>query len=877
MLQAGRIHSTSKVEAQFYILGFPTVAILVYLVRLASGFIPLLEDTWIMQGFVFAGGMTAALALFAMRYRFLSISLVVAGVLWMIFRILMLSGESEFEPYFISAWFLSGVLFFVFGWVTGFGLSRVRGYNIFWPIALLGAMIFLMAAVFEFKGSILLFSLAPFIVYAFYIIYTGELIRNFSDSDPNFLNRIGRRLTGFTFLMVLILAAGWFYISPKLQALEEQQKTEVKKPEDVKPDNSLISSDEHGMKTKESMTLSAVQNRDLKDSLLFVAQLDHFFPDEVTPNPLYFVSDYYSKFDTLTQTFETDPQRPFNDLFQPQVLQVPLYFTEQDSSVLRNNMAYRNRQIISAEIYTRALSGNMLVAPSTAFSVQPISVPDEFQHVYRSAYKARIEISELNSAYFVYNSGNEGLLEEFQENRNRLLRRPFNLKNLPDSFLSYYTFMPKGYDYDSITTLTSHIVEAANATTQIDKMLAIRDYFLSKDSNDVPLFRYTDNPGVPGLPSANRLTYFLFQNRKGYCAYFAGATLFMLRSQNIPSRIATGFLPIDRSNKNPGWYWFYGDQAHAWVQVFFPEYGWLDFDTTIPDEEQRQSPQPDQTPPLAAQAPVLVADGEITKLDTLSKSMQLRINSLLIQDRSFNPDTVMLMNFDISGSIIKKDTGIIKLTLVDEGERAVAVSFAFDPEDEIKNPRAILRHIASGQEPVRADEIRIMPKKPAPVAETIVVDDDATHWTQHFWKILRWLIFALLIFFLVPEFMWVYLRFRAWIAGNNPQGLYFNYHTLNYILHIYGYERGSSTPYEFAKKVVDPTFNTDLTQFMQGYLKSKYAPGHSTNQEISGLNDLARQSIKKINRQVPVKTKLKSFLRVNHSIRYFTEEMPVFN
>ena len=58
--------------------------------------------------------------------------------------------------------------------------------------------------------------------------------------------------------------------------------------------------------------------------------------------------------------------------------------------------------------------------------------------------------------------------------------------------------------------------------------------------------------------------YFLFENRKGYCAYYAGATLFMLRSLGIPSRIAVGFLTVDRSGgKNKGWYWYYADQAHA--------------------------------------------------------------------------------------------------------------------------------------------------------------------------------------------------------------------------------------------------------------------------------------------------------------------------
>ncbi len=99
--------------------------------------------------------------------------------------------------------------------------------------------------------------------------------------------------------------------------------------------------------------------------------------------------------------------------------------------------------------------------------------------------------------------------------------------------------MPSNEEYKKITLLAKQIT--ANAQTPIDKMLAIRNYFLSKDEFGQPLFKYSDNPGIPGIPSASKLTYFLFENRKGYCAYYAGATLFMLRALGIPSQSGSGF------------------------------------------------------------------------------------------------------------------------------------------------------------------------------------------------------------------------------------------------------------------------------------------------------------------------------------------------
>jgi transglutaminase-like putative cysteine protease len=203
-------------------------------------------------------------------------------------------------------------------------------------------------------------------------------------------------------------------------------------------------------------------------------------------------------------------------------------------------------------------------------------------------------VSDLNSAYFIYNPAGNKQLETFQQLRFDQLRNSNTYEKLDKKFMDYYTFMPKNEEYNRISELAKQITK--DAKTPVDKMIAIRNYFTGKMNLDNPLFRYSDNPGIPGLPSASKLNYFLFENRKGYCAYFAGATLFLLRSLGIPSRIAAGFLTVDRSSKNPGWYWFYADQAHAWVQLYFEGYGWIDFDTTVPDQNTQQSPQPDGTP-----------------------------------------------------------------------------------------------------------------------------------------------------------------------------------------------------------------------------------------------------------------------------------------
>ena len=262
----------------------------------------------------------------------------------------------------------------------------------------------------------------------------------------------------------------------------------------------------------------------------------------------------------------------------------------------------------------------------------------------------------------------------FKMQRFDLLRKITNWNNEDSAFMRYYTFIPKGDDFDSIRVFAKEITK--NALTPIDKIIAIRNYFLSNDETGQPLFKYTDNPGVPGLPSASKLNYFLFENRKGYCAYYAGATLFLLSALGIPTRVSTGFLTMDRSTKNKGWYWFYEDQAHAWTQVYFPGYGWLDFDTTIPSTEQQQAPAPDGTPPITVQTALFVTHGKVTDVDTVKKRVDMSVSQMIYHDKTFDLKKPVLLDMDVSLATISKDSGQVPLSELQKGNEITALSFS---------------------------------------------------------------------------------------------------------------------------------------------------------------------------------------------------------
>ncbi|MDR2803994.1 MAG: hypothetical protein LBB22_06885 [Treponema sp.] len=90
-------------------------------------------------------------------------------------------------------------------------------------------------------------------------------------------------------------------------------------------------------------------------------------------------------------------------------------------------------------------------------------------------------------------------------------------------------------------------------------------------------YRYSLKPGI--APDGDQLEYFLFDVKKGYCSYFAFAFASLLRSINIPCRVAVGFFLNPDENKLD-FYPIRSNMAHAWVEVWFPDFGWIEYDPT---------------------------------------------------------------------------------------------------------------------------------------------------------------------------------------------------------------------------------------------------------------------------------------------------------
>lgn len=86
---------------------------------------------------------------------------------------------------------------------------------------------------------------------------------------------------------------------------------------------------------------------------------------------------------------------------------------------------------------------------------------------------------------------------------------------------------------------------------------------------------------LPAAMPDDPIAYFLFETRAGHCEFFASAMAVMLRSLGIPTRLVNGFLQ-GSFNDVSGQYTVRASDAHTWVEVYFPTYGWVAFDPTPP-------------------------------------------------------------------------------------------------------------------------------------------------------------------------------------------------------------------------------------------------------------------------------------------------------
>lgn len=127
---------------------------------------------------------------------------------------------------------------------------------------------------------------------------------------------------------------------------------------------------------------------------------------------------------------------------------------------------------------------------------------------------------------------------------------------------------------DSVTERTREqarrIVQQAGAINAYDQAQAIEDYLRSLTYDET-------RPRPP--EGRDWADYFLFTAQRGYCDDFATAMVVMLRSLNVPARLAQGYAGGTLDPKFNA-YVVRESVGHSWPEVYFPGYGWQRFEPT---------------------------------------------------------------------------------------------------------------------------------------------------------------------------------------------------------------------------------------------------------------------------------------------------------
>ncbi|MED1060158.1 MULTISPECIES: DUF3488 and DUF4129 domain-containing transglutaminase family protein [Bacillus] len=143
-------------------------------------------------------------------------------------------------------------------------------------------------------------------------------------------------------------------------------------------------------------------------------------------------------------------------------------------------------------------------------------------------------------------------------------------------FMTKYTQLPESLPQrvkDLAVNLTN------DKDNRYDKVLAIENYFTDNS------FVYETMNVLYPAKNQDYVDQFLFDTKSGYCNNFSTSMIVLLRSARIPARWVKGFTEGTLENtlastESENVYTIANNNAHSWVEVYFPGYGWIPFEPT---------------------------------------------------------------------------------------------------------------------------------------------------------------------------------------------------------------------------------------------------------------------------------------------------------
>jgi transglutaminase-like putative cysteine protease len=155
----------------------------------------------------------------------------------------------------------------------------------------------------------------------------------------------------------------------------------------------------------------------------------------------------------------------------------------------------------------------------------------------------------------------------------------------PDWIRERYLALPDTVP-DRVLSLARDLT--ATEVTPYDRAVAIESYLRT--------YPYNLDVSLPPTGSGDVVDYFLFELKEGYCDYYATSMVVLARAAGLPARLVMGYAPGVYDARGAV-YLVTEAEAHAWAEVYFPEYGWIEFEPTGGRPPIRRSDEEDEEVP----------------------------------------------------------------------------------------------------------------------------------------------------------------------------------------------------------------------------------------------------------------------------------------
>jgi len=835
----------------FFII-IPTVVINYFLFNYINEYFPALTVNIVIELLVFGGSILLSYILYSYRVRFLLTLLVIIIAIIVAYQYIGDFYIGEFDYFFSTVQYVLYSVIFLFAWLLGFGFVRFRYFSAVMAVFILFVSFVLFSDEID-SVSIkkIIIDFTPILLYSSYIIYINEILHSIDEFNRKSIIGLFNRTFLFFFIMTIIFFVPLFLLT---NLLDDANKKINEQLESQQNNHSLFNK-QHDNSYEFNDVVKLMPELKKSNKFMFAAHVNNFFDgDKKYPNPLYFRRYVLTKYNPANESFEKDT----------------LFLNNNSDSLPKSDLV---------EVYLDQLSDLSFVAPSTAYYCKRTTFVKDTLREYKSAYICSTYVSEYNSAIMFYNFeeslkrsniSEKNLIpayKKFISKQKKALSSVENYNSVDSIFMKYYTHMPQGDLYDSITNLAKEITK--NAKTPFEKISAVHAYFNKKDKYGDRLFTYSLEPGNPPNPEDSKIYYFLFENRKGYCTYFAASTLFMLKSLNIPARMSVGFMTVDRSDKNKGWYWFYADQAHAWVEVYFPGYGWLDFDTTLDCPECVESDHADGTPPMLKEISLSMT-GVITEIfaDSL---LVISPKEIVSGDNKFRYNNQTSIKINAKNANISSPSGSKSFSYLGKNDSVLAIVNSYNPQLEKISKKhfndSVQLLIALPKQHIKINELYILPKQETEIKPPVtpsIVDIIKSHNYVVYWV----LIIILIFLFLLPTLFYLFLKIRInkvkQIRKKANRMYYFSFFYFNQL----GYKRNDETPLDFANNTIDKRFNTHFGDFMHVYLKCKYSKYEPSNNDNKIIADYYNEMLQNIKSEIKLTERILKFVNVMQFFRF---------